>query len=370
MSHEPRESRLAALLDARREEIVARFVAHARAAGASESLPAETIIDSLREYLAELATVLRQEYAGRGGSAARSEFATRHGEQRFGLGYDVGALVREYGSLRELLWDVIIESVEAGADVPIDEMRLLFRHLLNGLGDASVKYAALRETELRRRTAEHIGFLAHELRNPLSSARMALAIMRDRGDIKPSRALDALERGLLRVKQSIDDSLVAVRLLDLGHVDRAEIQVGPFIADIATESATDADAKGVVLEAEGSGSLLADPRALRSAVSNLIRNAVKFTKPGGRVHVRARPAETRILIEVEDSCGGLPEGQIQKLFDPFVQVGTDRSGFGLGLAIAKQATEAHDGQLRVHDIPGKGCVFVLDLPAKPGSGEL
>jgi signal transduction histidine kinase len=64
----------------------------------------------------------------------------------------------------------------------------------------------------------------------------------------------------------------------------------------------------------------------------------------------------------------LPEGKVQKLFDPFVQTGLDRSGFGLGLAIAKQATQAHGGELRVHDLPEKGCVFVLDLPAEPTKG--
>jgi hypothetical protein len=108
---------------------------------------------------------------------------------------------------------------------------------------------------------------------------------------------------------------------------------------------------------------MADPRLLRSALSNLIRNAIKFSKPGGTIWLRGKEAQGRVLLEVEDECGGLPKGEVQKLFDPFVQAGQDRSGFGLGLAIAKQAVEAHDGSIRVHDLPGRGCVFVLDLPA-------
>lgn len=138
-----------------------------------------------------------------------------------------------------------------------------------------------------------------------------------------------------------------------------------LLREIAEDSEEDGAAKGVSLHVVGQGVVNADRKALRAAISNLVRNAVKLTKPGGQVHVRAKRAEARVVIEVEDACGGLPEGNVQKLFDPFVQVGLDRSGFGLGLAIAKQATEAHGGQLRVHDLPQKGCVFVLDLPEEP-----
>src|SRR2546428_119009 len=84
---------------------------------------------------------------------------------------------------------------------------------------------------------------------------------------------------------------------------------------------------------------------------------------GGTVTVRLRPIEGRARFEVEDECGGLPPGAAERLFDPFVQLGPDRSGFGLGLAIARQAVEAHGGNLAVHDLQGKGCVFLLEIPA-------
>ena len=108
-----------------------------------------------------------------------------------------------------------------------------------------------------------------------------------------------------------------------------------------------------------------DARLLHSTLSNLIHNAVKYTREGGRVTVRGRSVDDRVVIEVEDECGGLPEGKIEELFNPFVQAGADRTGFGLGLAIAKQAAEAHAGAIRVHSLPGKGCVFTLDLSQRP-----
>jgi signal transduction histidine kinase len=98
-------------------------------------------------------------------------------------------------------------------------------------------------------------------------------------------------------------------------------------------------------------------------VTNLVRNGIKFSAPRTSVILRAEEAEGRVVIDVEDSCGGLPPGKVEELFTPLVQRGTDRTGFGLGLAIALQAAEAHHGTIRVRDLPGKGCVFTVDLPA-------
>jgi signal transduction histidine kinase len=116
---------------------------------------------------------------------------------------------------------------------------------------------------------------------------------------------------------------------------------------------------------ENDVTILVDARLVRSALSNLVRNAVKFSHEGGSVEVRARGGEEHVVIEVEDSCGGLPSGAVERLFAPFAQLGTDRSGFGLGLAIAKQAADAHGGVIRAQDLPGVGCIFALELPVTP-----
>ncbi|MEP6634585.1 MAG: HAMP domain-containing sensor histidine kinase, partial [Luteimonas sp.] len=70
----------------------------------------------------------------------------------------------------------------------------------------------------------------------------------------------------------------------------------------------------------------------------------------------------RILIDVEDNCGGLPPGDEERMFQPFTQAGTDRSGLGLGLSISRRSVEANGGILRVRDVPGSGCIFTIDLP--------
>jgi hypothetical protein len=78
-----------------------------------------------------------------------------------------------------------------------------------------------------------------------------------------------------------------------------------------------------------------------------------------------RATADRVLFEVEDECGGLPPGKAEDLFQPFEQRASDRSGLGLGLSICRRAAKASDGDLRVRDMPGTGCVFTLDLPRKP-----
>src|SRR5262249_28105690 len=108
--------------------------------------------------------------------------------------------------------------------------------------------------------------------------------------------------------------------------------------------------------------LFVDARLVRSALTNLVHNAVKFSHPGTSVEVRTRIENDRVVIEVEDRCGGLPPGTVEKAFVPYAQMGKDRSGFGLGLAIAKEASDAHGGTIRIQDLPGKGCVFALELP--------
>jgi hypothetical protein len=96
----------------------------------------------------------------------------------------------------------------------------------------------------------------------------------------------------------------------------------------------------------------------------LLQNAFKFTKRHTEVRLHAHVAAGRVLIDVEDHCGGLAIGSTEKLLLPFVQNGENRSGLGLGLDICRRSVEANDGVLRVRDVPGTGCVFTIDLPSQ------
>ncbi len=99
------------------------------------------------------------------------------------------------------------------------------------------------------------------------------------------------------------------------------------------------------------------------AAVNLLRNAFKFSPPGSTIGLRvSNLADERVCIEVEDECGGLPPGDEEGLFQSFEQRNIDRSGLGLGLAVSRQNIRAVGGELRVRNLPAKGCVFSLELP--------
>jgi hypothetical protein len=122
----------------------------------------------------------------------------------------------------------------------------------------------------------------------------------------------------------------------------------------------------ITLDVEAPVEVDADRRLLGSAVANLVGNAVKFSHAGSTVRVRAARERDGVLLQVQDECGGLPPGNLEELCEPFVQRGDDRSGFGLGLAIARRAIAAHGGQVSVRNEPGKGCTFEVTLPADVG----
>ena len=139
-----------------------------------------------------------------------------------------------------------------------------------------------------------------------------------------------------------------------------------FIAETKVSASLEAQMKECGLKVSDVDPQLAidaDRDLLSSAVGNLLQNAFKFTHPHSDVTLNAYATGDRIHIDVEDHCGGLPEGDAEKMFLPFTQADEeDRTGLGLGLAISRRSVEANNGTLSVRDLPGEGCVFTIDLP--------
>lgn len=105
-------------------------------------------------------------------------------------------------------------------------------------------------------------------------------------------------------------------------------------------------------------------------LSNLIQNALKYTREGGKIQVRANLAGEHIVIEVEDECGGLSPNAETELFKPFEQQSQNRTGLGLGLTIARRAIVLNHGTIKVQNLPGKGCIFKITLPKKAKQRKL
>jgi signal transduction histidine kinase len=345
------------LLSERRLELLARW-ARAAEESFSGSLSIVELIDRMPRFLDEVIRALPP------GSApppdATNANAEEHGVQRLRLGFDIGEVVREYGLLHEA---ILALAAEHGVVPTVYEAKVLAAELSKGTRDAVTQYQAQRDSELQRQAAAHLGFIAHELRNPLASATTAHLILRRRYP-EGGRPLETLDRSLKHLSAMIDGVLSNAWLKMGAPLRGQEVELQALLREIERDVEDELEARAVALVIEAEPLVLhADPRLLSSAISNLVRNAIKFTKPGTKIVVRAWHQRARVLIEIEDECGGLPPGKSEELFSPFVQRGEDRSGFGLGLAITRQAVESHNGALRVRDLPGRGCVFTIDLPA-------
>jgi signal transduction histidine kinase len=358
------EDTLFAVLKARRELLIACWNAKNRGA-VSTPLTSVELLDRIPPFIDEIIAAL---YPDAIPLPSISGNAEEHGAQRLRLHFDVAEVVREYGFLHECIIEIARDAqVEIGAH----EQQVISRWLNNGIADAVGQYVKRRDEEQERQRSEHLGFIAHELRNPLSAARAAVQRLRGRDPVAGGNVVALLDRSLRRAAEMIDNALSHASLA-LGVEPRPEpVALADLFHDIEVDASIDAEARDVDLtfDAGGGGLIDADPRLLRSAVFNLVHNALKFSPAGSAVKVSARADGERITIEVADACGGLPPGKAEDLFSPLVQRSEDRSGFGLGLTIARQAIEAQGGGIGVRDLPGQGCVFRIQLPTPGPAGN-
>ncbi len=347
------------LISSRRDEILQRWERMVSGSLHPGSMPRAELVDHLPMFLDEVAGNLR-----RLSILDVSDIAAEHGVQRLGLGFNLDSVVREYGALGQA---IIEEANAAGVNVSNGEREVLYHCTITGIAEAVSEYARQRDGELRRQSNEHFAFVAHELRNPLGAVNGALAAILRAGQLKDDRFLQILKRGLARMHELIENSLRDAQVGAAVTLRPEAILLSALLHDVELAASLSAEEKGITLtcQLDEDHELVVDARLVSSALINLARNAVKFSHDGGRVEIRARVRENRVSIEVEDTCGGLPDGMVEKAFLPFSQMGVDRTGFGLGLPIAKQAAEAHGGAIHIQNLPGRGCIFVLELPLTP-----
>ncbi|QJR11949.1 Adaptive-response sensory-kinase SasA [Usitatibacter rugosus] len=294
--------------------------------------------------------------------------ATTRGSDAFRHGYTVNQVVHGYGDLCQSITEI---AGERHAPVSTSEFQTLNKCLDDAIADAVTEYARQRDTMVTERsdvaTGERLGFLAHELRNFLNTAMLAFAAIKS-GSVSIDGATAAvLDRSFTGLRDLVDHALTDVRLASGRPVQTLEtIAVDGLISDVQVAASLEARTRGchfAVYPVSRELQIQGDRQMLGSALSNLLQNAFKFTRLHSHVSLKAYTSGGRVLIEIEDQCGGLPKGKAESMFSSFEQNHADRSGLGLGLSIARRAIEAVDGVLRVRDMPGLGCVFTVDLPS-------
>jgi PAS domain S-box-containing protein len=217
-----------------------------------------------------------------------------------------------------------------------------------------------------------LAMLSHELRTPLTPVLIWAGGMSDEPDLRPD-----IQEGLKMVCRNVElEARLIDDMLDLTRITRGKLklELGRANAHEILQLALDIvrGEKGCVarfaLAFEAArADLIVDAPRLQQVFWNLLRNACKFTPAGGEISVRTRNSNPkRLVIEISDTGVGLEPKFLEKIFDAFEQVDTQREGLGLGLAISKAIIEMHGGSIHARSEGlGKGTTFAIELPAAP-----
>jgi two-component system sensor histidine kinase VicK len=234
---------------------------------------------------------------------------------------------------------------------------------------------------LTRMKDEFISTVSHELRTPLSSVRGALGllsggVLADRPD-KTRQMLDIAISNSDRLIRLVND------ILDLERIGSGKAEFQPVMCGIeellqraAGLQQTEIPKPDVRISLDASGvNVWADPDRILQALNNLISNAIKFSYPGGKIHLTAKNLdEEEAIIEVSDQGRGVPADKLETIFERFHQVDASDSralgGTGLGLAICRGIITQHGGRIWATSNPIRGTTFHFTLPTRPPNNLL
>ena len=251
-------------------------------------------------------------------------------------------------------------------------------HQVNGTGQREWP-----EQDFRRSVEFHamlVAMAGHDLRQHLQVILSTYGRLSTR--VTGSCEREQIERGqhaVAQMAEQLRELVSAVRVhQQTGRVELAPVHVGALFAELGQDVAELAFERGVELRIIPTRAVIeSDPVLMSSALENLVRNAVKFTTPGGRILVGVRRRGKFIRIEVLDTGVGIPSGRLRKIFEAFHRLDpTQSDGLGLGLFVVSRAVELLRHQIEVQSAVGQGSCFTIEARAwqdchtESASGEL
>jgi signal transduction histidine kinase len=354
---------LHAFIRANRAEIIRRC--RAKVAGRSMPLPTTVEIDhGVPLFLDQLVEALAK--GGVTVNPAIAKSGLLHGHDLRSQGLTVSQVVHDYGDICQSVTDLAIET---NAPIGTDDFRTLNRCLDEAIAGAVTTYERENHQawsdQATDRGNERVAFLVHELRNLVNTATVAFQILRTGSVGITGNTGAVLDRSLSGLRDLIGRALDDVRLTQR-VTSRTRIAVVNLIQEVGDTAKLAADSAGVRLTVGAVDPDVAvdgDRQVLAAVVGNRLQNAFKFTRAGTEVILHVGASAERVLIQIQDECGGLPGGdeESESLFRPFEQRSADRSGIGIGLAFSRWGAEANGGRIYATN-SGNGCVFTVDLP--------
>jgi signal transduction histidine kinase len=354
---------LQGFLAANFDELVSRTKARGSARRSASTTP--TLEPGVPLQVAQLGAALRREPStGSGGASAGDPpaAAARQARALLERGWTASQTVHDYGDLREVIAELAAEQHQA---IAAEELVALARGIDRAIADVVEAYAHLKDAATSHREVERLGQVGHDLRTQLQTALLSFRVLRTGRAEIGGGAGDALGRSLARLGDLIDTPLSAS---DLAATSR--VSLSAFIREVGVVAREDAEHRGIRLTIEEGDPTLAvdvDRQLLASALTSLLNNAFESTHAHGCVTVRTRGENGRAFVEVEDECGGMPAGGVRTgEGDPRAVTGerrgTARVAPGRGLSSSRRAAQSNGGEIHAHNLPGKGCIFGIELP--------
>lgn len=220
---------------------------------------------------------------------------------------------------------------------------------------------------------DFVANVGHELRTPLTALKGSTEILLDGAYRNPDECkkfIEIMDKQLQNIQNLVGDMLQLAAVEDTSKQVRKEpVDLSLFIEEAVTVVQPLAQKKHQTLKTilpKDALSLNIDSNQIGNALINLLDNAIKYTEEGGRVELGVHQEQDALLIEVSDNGPGIPQDQLERIFERFYRVDKSRSremgGTGLGLAIAKHAVENHGGTITVNSEAGRGSTFTIRLP--------
>ena len=361
---------LAALIRRERDTLLARWREEVRQLSVARELDVPTLNDHIPDLLEELADEL-EAHTEESMAGELKKNSVVHGLDRLRLGFDVEEVVAEYNALRGAVQD-LIERHGLSLRGPVN--RTINRVIDMSIGLAVKTYAAQKALEIQQRREEHLAFVAHDLRSPLSAIAMAAQLLEATipdvaKDERAAALLETMHRNVGRLNSLVvkvvqEEANLKAKVAE--RVERREVNLRALVEALVEDLRPLADASNLKLINEIPEGLTAraDAGMLSLIFQNLISNAIDYT-PNGKVIVGARAGGGPAAVEcwVGDNGAGIPAGRLEKVFDKLESDPGRRSGMGLGLAIVKQFVEAHGGRVSVESEPGRGSTFRFTIPS-------
>jgi len=358
---------LRAFLGDNREELIERCRLRAAERRASRTTPQESW-QGVALFLSHFTEALASGAAASGTQPPALQAAANHGRELLRHGFTIEQAVHDYGDLRRSIAEL---AIERAVTIPADEYATLNKGLDDAAACAAAAYdqqnAVTVAVETRLAADERLRALASEMRNLINTSTLAISAMK-RGSVGFGGATAAaLDRSMTGMRGLADRALAELR----GHADGAPrpeiIEIGPLIAAVQLVTCLEMANKGcdLTVVVEPDIFVEADRNVLSGAVTDLVRGALSTMPRDGHIFLSAHACDDRVIIDVEDSGATLGAGVLRDIVSRLEERESATTTLGSALVCSRKAVEASRGALRVRTIAARGCLYTIDLPARP-----